>query len=205
VNNTFPSYDQVEQARATLRDLAHEHWAHHDFLTWKWSLLVFFTVVPWFIWWRIADNKRLHELLLYGGFVAIGTVIVDNIGTELLRWGFPDKLLQMVPPLFPADITLVPVFMMIGYQIARTWRSFVLVNIVLGVFMAYVGEPLFVWLDFYSVPYRGSPSGMGLGNKPIRMTPSKGSTAWTFPSILGWLFKIGCNIYQSVRFFSNFK
>lgn len=152
MNNTkFPSYEQVQQARSQLRDLAYQHWFHDDFLTRRWWLLVFFSVVPWFIWWRIADKKRLHELLLYGTFIVLCTIALDNIGTELIWWEYPDKILQMVPAMIPSDITFVPTFMMIGYQLARTWRFFIVVNVTLGLFMAFVGEPFFIWLDFYKL------------------------------------------------------
>lgn len=112
---------------------------------------VILSIVPWIIWWKIADKRRLHELFVYGAVVAICAISLDNVGTDLLWWEYPDKLFQVVRPLFPADITLVPIFMMIGYQFTHTWRSFILVNVILDGFMAYVGEPLIISLDFYQL------------------------------------------------------
>ncbi|MGF7030680.1 hypothetical protein J2T17_001585 [Paenibacillus mucilaginosus] len=66
--------------------------------------------------------------------------------------GYPDKLLHITPPLLPADLVLVPVFSMIIYQLfSGMWVPFVLANLALGLFMAYVCEPLFILLNFYEL------------------------------------------------------
>jgi len=148
---TFPSFDEVQKVRGKLLKIAYEHWVHDDFLTWKWWLLIVLSIVPWLVWIKIIDRERVHEILLYGFFIAICAIALDNIGTDLLWWGYPDKLLPMIPPLFPADWTLVPVILMVVYQFFHTWRSFIVANLVLGAFLAYLAEPVFIWLDFYQL------------------------------------------------------
>jgi hypothetical protein len=151
MSKPFANYNDVQEIREKLKETSYEHWIHDDVFTWKWWLLLSLTIVPWFIWWRVVDKKGLNEILLYGAFIAISAIILDNIGTDLLWWGYPTKLFQMVPPLFPADITLVPCLMMLVYQWTKTWKSFLLSNFILSLFMAYIGESLFIWLDLYEL------------------------------------------------------
>src|SRR5206468_11013501 len=113
--------------------------------------LLFLTIVPWLIWWRVADKKNFNEILLYGLIIGILSIILDNIGTDLLWWEYPDKLFQMIPPLFPADLTLVPCLMMLVYQWTKSWKSFLFLNFILSLFMSYVGETLFIWLNLYKL------------------------------------------------------
>ena len=146
----YPPYEEVLRARQLLSDVSYQHWLHDEFLTWKWWLLLALTVLPYFVWWRIADKRRLHELLLYGLLMGMLAVITDDIGTQLLWWSYPDKLLQMVPPLFPADIVLVPVaFMTLSQYVSGPFWRFLVANALLGALLAYVGEPIFIALEFY--------------------------------------------------------
>ncbi|WP_144854837.1 CBO0543 family protein [Paenibacillus cremeus] len=124
MENSYPSYDDLQQAREQLRQLSYQHWIHHDLLTWRWWLLLTLTIVPWIIWWRVANKSRRQETLLYGALIAIFAISLDDVGTHLLWWGYPDKLFQSIPPLIPADLTLVPVFMMLVYQLLQDWKLF---------------------------------------------------------------------------------
>lgn len=152
MNKPHPTYDQVQQVRSQLETVNMQYWLHNNFLSWRWWLLtVVFILLPYLIWWKISDKKRRGELLLYGFFAAICAVIVDEFGTTALWWGYPHKFLPMIPSLFPADVVLVPVFLMIVYQITYSWRSFLIGNVVMGLLMAFVGEPLFIWLGYYQL------------------------------------------------------
>jgi hypothetical protein len=66
-------------------------------------------------------------------------------------WEYPDKLFQMIPPLLPAALTLVPCSMMLIYQWSKSWKSFLIFNFLLSLFATYVREPIFIWLDFYEL------------------------------------------------------
>ncbi|NHM32056.1 hypothetical protein [Neobacillus terrae] len=108
MSKLLPTYRDIQQLRGKLRDISYEHWLHNDLFTWRWWLLLLLTIVPWIIWWRLVDKKRVAEILLYGTLIAILAILLDNIGTDLIWWGYPTKLFQMFPPLVPADITVVP-------------------------------------------------------------------------------------------------
>ncbi len=147
----YPSLEEVKKAREKLTELSFQHWYHDDFLTWKWWLLLTLSVLPWYLWWKIVDRERAVEILLYGGLFSGASILLDNIGTELMWWSYPDKLFQMVPPLIPADFTLVPTCMMVIYQLCGTFRAFALVHILFSLFTAFVAEPIFIWLKLYEL------------------------------------------------------
>ncbi|WP_248924630.1 CBO0543 family protein [Paenibacillus hamazuiensis] len=149
MSKSYPSFDDVMKAREQLTELSYQHWLHDDFLSWKWWLQLALSVIPWFIWWKISDKKRIHEILLYGLLTGIMAITLDNIGTDLIWWSYPDKLFQMIPPMFPADYTLVPCSLMVVYQLTATWRTFLFANVILAAFNTLVGETLFIKLGFY--------------------------------------------------------
>lgn len=147
----YPSFEDVQKARQHLRNVAQEHWIHDDLFTWKWWFLLVLSFIPWYFWWKFADKKRLTEILLYGMLIALFCIILDNIGTDELWWDYPDKLYRMFPPLIPADISLVPCLMMVVYQISASWKDFLVKNFILSLLMAYLGENLFILLNFYEL------------------------------------------------------
>ncbi|GAB1804301.1 hypothetical protein ACTOTI_18435 [Priestia megaterium] len=55
-------------------------------------------------------------------FIGIVSSILDVIGADILLWGYPIKLFFMVPPLFPADLTIIPVVFSLAYHYGKTWR-----------------------------------------------------------------------------------
>lgn len=149
MTSPYPSIEQVQEARVELRDLAYQHWIHDDFLTWRWWLLLALTILPWLIWWLIIDKNRLRETLLFGMLMSVISISMDNIGTDLVFWEYPDKLFQMVPPLFPADLSLIPTSMMLCYQWGETWWRFITIVVVFAFFVSFAGEQIFQWLHFY--------------------------------------------------------
>ncbi|TCN19759.1 hypothetical protein EV146_11664 [Mesobacillus foraminis] len=151
MNSSFPSFEDVQKARVKFNDIAYKHWVHDDLFTWKWYLLLVLSILPWIVWWIVVDKKRLNEIVLYGSLITIGTYTLDNIGTDLIWWEYPTKLFQMIPPLLPADLSLIPCSMMLIYQWSKNWRSFLLFNFLLSLFCTYIGEPLFIWLDYYEL------------------------------------------------------
>ncbi|WP_139490212.1 CBO0543 family protein [Brevibacillus dissolubilis] len=149
MNQGYPSYEQVQQTKEILQNIAYQHWISDEFLSWKWWLLLVLAIVPWFIWWKLVDKKRLPQILIYGMLLAMMAIVLDSIGTELLWWSYPDKLIQTMPPLLPADLTLVPTLFMLVYSFFPTGRGYFNGMLGMSLFSAFVGEPLFIWLDFY--------------------------------------------------------
>lgn len=45
--------------------------------------------------------------------------ILDVIGIDILLRGYPIKLFFMIPPLFPADLTVIPVAFSLAYHYGK--------------------------------------------------------------------------------------
>jgi hypothetical protein len=144
-----PSLEQILELGRVLRDARLQYWLNHTFLTWEWWVLVALTLIPWLIWWRFVDKKRVQEILLYGFSIALCTLVIDIIGSNLQWWYYPHEIFKVMPPLVPVDLTVVPVSMMVVYQYSRTWRSFLINNTIFAFIATYIGESFFIWLGAY--------------------------------------------------------
>jgi hypothetical protein len=140
----IPSFEDVKKARETLKDVAFRHWVQDDLFTWKWWLLLAATIIPWILWIKFHDKKKTFEILSYGLIWSVLSSLFDVIGGELIFWGYPDKLLPMVPPLFPADITVIPVIFMFIYQFSKSFYSYFIFSVLGSALFSYVLEPLFI-------------------------------------------------------------
>lgn len=140
----YPSYEDVKKARETLKDVSTSHWLHDDLFSWKWWLLLVAAIVPWIIWLKVRDKDRTFEIFSYGLTWAMFACLFDVIGGEMILWGYPDKVLPMVPPLFPADVTVIPISYMFVYQYTKTFKSYFVFSLIVSAIFAYVIEPLFI-------------------------------------------------------------
>ncbi|MFL6555613.1 MAG: CBO0543 family protein, partial [Bacillus sp. (in: firmicutes)] len=120
----IPSFDDIQDARRILSNLSVNHWKQDDLFSPSWWFLLAATIFPYIIWWRVVDKSRYFEIFSFGLISACFSVVLDVIGVDLLWWGYPDKLFSMIPPLFPADMVVIPVTLMIIYQFNKSWTSF---------------------------------------------------------------------------------
>ncbi|MBT2690172.1 hypothetical protein J7I93_18545 [Bacillus sp. ISL-47] len=147
----FPSYEEVQKVRETLRDVSFEHWVQDDLWSFNWWLLVAATVLPFVIWWRLVDKERFFELLAFGLICGMIACFLDVMGVDLLLWGYPDKLFHFIPPLMPADFVVIPVSGMLIYQYFSTWKSFGIASAILSAIFAYIIELLFSLLHMFEL------------------------------------------------------
>ncbi|MFD2614921.1 CBO0543 family protein [Paenibacillus gansuensis] len=145
----YPTYDDVLQARERLRDVSASHWYHEDLGSWQWWFLLLVSIVPWIVWRRYRDRNRSYEILSYGFLWASLATSFDVIGGELLLWGYPDKLLPMVPPMFPADLTVIPVLYMWMYKWASTARKYFIGTLALAFLFSFIIEPVFIFFHMF--------------------------------------------------------
>lgn len=82
----------------------------------------------------------------------IMSVFLDNVGTAFLWWSYPIKLVPVAAPCFTPDSILVPIVFMITYPyFSSTWKQFTISNLTIGIFLAFVAEPIFTWLRYYQL------------------------------------------------------
>lgn len=145
----YPSFEDIHKARETLRDLFLSHWLHDEMFSWRWWLNLILTLVPWFVWWQFVDKKRIFELLTFGFFIAIISGLLDAAGVNFVVWEYKVRLLPMVPPLFPMDITILPVSYMLIYQYCKRWKTYMLGLALMSAAFAFIFEPLLVMMKIY--------------------------------------------------------
>ncbi|WP_226669524.1 CBO0543 family protein [Metabacillus litoralis] len=144
-----PSFDDIQRLSDELNHQGYLHWFQDDLFAFNWWLLLSATVLPYFIWWRIVDKNRLIEISALGLFSAISASFFDLIGTTLGLWGYPDKLIPVLPPLLPADLVVIPICSMIIYQYSHNLFSYLWRYVILSLFLAYVIEVAFSDLGMY--------------------------------------------------------
>ncbi|MFT8323474.1 MAG: CBO0543 family protein [Bacillus sp. (in: firmicutes)] len=146
-----PTYLEINQEKSKLLKLIYSHWINHDLFSLNWWILICATIFPYFIWWRFVKKDRFFEIFCYGLLCSCFSIILDVIGTEMMLWGYPDKLVPWIPPLLPADFVIIPITAMIVYQRFETWKSFLLANFCWAILFSYIIEPFFVKLGMFAL------------------------------------------------------
>ena len=144
-------HKQLLQTRKLSSDLSLEHWLKEEFNTWGWWLSVTLTILPWIIWWKFVDKKRIFEILTYGLFIIFAATLSDVIGSELVLWNYPTRLLPIVPRLLPFDFTIAPFIFMSLYQYYPKWKSFIIASIITSLVLSFIIEPLLVTINLYEL------------------------------------------------------
>ncbi|WP_185766666.1 CBO0543 family protein [Niallia circulans] len=139
----------IMEAKKLLVELTIDHWLYHDLFSIQWWILVSATIIPYFIWWKLVNKKRFYEIFTYGLLCGCFSIVLDIIGTEMLLWSYPDKLLPWIPPLIPADLVMIPITAMLVYQYTNKWQTFIIGTILWAALFSYIFEPLFVEWDMF--------------------------------------------------------
>ncbi len=126
-----------------------ENWLGKDLGSWRWWVLVALIIVPWFVWYKLADKKRLVELVMFGLIVMVFTITLDELGFSLSLWSYPVDVIWIFPRLTSVDYTAVPIIFMLLYQYFSTWKSFFWALVALSTLFSFVLEPSIVYFEFY--------------------------------------------------------
>lgn len=132
-----------------IREVRNHHWLTDVVFTFNWWFLLILTIVPWVLWWKLVDKKRVVEILLCGGLISIYAVLLDDAGSYFLLWIYKYQLLPISPRLNPIDLAVMPVTFMIVYQYFKSWKSFFIAQLILAFGAAFLAEPLFKKMDIY--------------------------------------------------------
>ncbi|MBM7571195.1 CBO0543 family protein [Aquibacillus albus] len=149
-----PSKEYKEELNQIIDLNNHAHnlkldvWKEHVVFTGHWWIGVILTIVPWILWIFFRKKESTNRLLFVGFFVMILSIILDFLGTKLGLWYYYYDLIPFIPAFMPWDITLIPlsVMFLIEYrpQINPIIKAFIF-----SVVIAFVVEPLFVWISLY--------------------------------------------------------
>jgi len=157
----IPSDEQIAQMTKDLTEARIANWLSNDLLTRQWWFILALLIVPWIIFYYMADRKKLPSLWLYGTFLFIVVFSLDLIGYEIGLWAYPYKLAPFGPLIAYVDASPLPVVYMLEYQYYPKWRDFIFVSIVTALMFSFVFEPileaiglyvLISWKFYYGLP-----------------------------------------------------
>lgn len=149
MNGTYPSYEEIRSVNHQLQEMRRSYWLHHDLFTFQWWLLLFALIIPWLIWWKFVDKKRIDHILLFGAILMIVVMMLDDFGMEMHLWSYPYQLIQILSRLIAVDQGIIIVAHMFLYQYFPQWKKFIIANVIMATTFTFIFEPLTVWLDIY--------------------------------------------------------
>ncbi|SDC93444.1 hypothetical protein SAMN02799630_01773 [Paenibacillus sp. UNCCL117] len=143
--------EEIERVHKNLTDLRQEYWLHYDLFSYQWWLLLTVFVISWVVWWRLVDKHRLKEVASFGVSMSYLIYILDHVGYELNLWLYPHKFMRILPEAFILDLGILPILHMLVFQYFREWKSFIIANTLLAAVLAFICEPISVWLGIYKM------------------------------------------------------
>jgi hypothetical protein len=143
------SAQQIFRAHEAFSKLRKEVWLVDIFGTWQWWLLMAILILPWVLWWKLVDRKRFTEICLFGMFVLATASWMDELGTDLLLWYYPYKIIPWYPQLVPTNYTVLPITYMLIYQYTPKWSSYVIAMSVMAALYSWGAEPALEFMGIY--------------------------------------------------------
>ncbi|WP_188206964.1 CBO0543 family protein [Alkalibacillus aidingensis] len=145
-----PTWEDITNIREELFQTYLQYWVDNEVfsLNW-WVLLTLLFAIP-IIWWVLADKRRIFELLAYGLLVSALATFFDSLFMSMVLFGHKTRLIPILPPLLPY-LTMIPFLYMLIYQWFTTLKSLTISTIFLALILAYVAEPILVWMDIYNL------------------------------------------------------
>lgn len=141
--------EEIIHLHKELTELRQKFWLHYNLFTLQWWLLLALLIIPWVIWWRLVDKKRLKEILLYGVSMSFLVFLLDHIGYELNLWVYPYKPFPILPESLAFDLGILPVLHMLLFQYYTRWRPYIIANILMATVFVFLCEPISVWIGLY--------------------------------------------------------
>lgn len=113
----------------------------------RWWGVLIFLVVFYVIWIKWLDKSRAFEIILFGSFVAVQSVMVDIAGFSMGLWQHNTRLLPVVPGVFPIDFTVVPILLMFAHQYGAAWSTYLIWSFLAALLFSFVISPAFQFFD----------------------------------------------------------
>ncbi|MCA1056812.1 hypothetical protein LCM10_17755 [Rossellomorea aquimaris] len=142
-------YDFVHKELMKSTKLNIDYWLEHNFLTFKWWLIIALIIIFWLIFFKLVNRKQLPKVLFLGLTWILVASNLDGLGFELGWWGYPTELFPIYPKAYLFDYGLIPVTYMLLYLYFPKGKAFFVANVVLAGGASFISEPLFRWLDYY--------------------------------------------------------
>jgi hypothetical protein len=138
--------DIIHQIRVELWSYQFAEW-RMNLLSVRWWFVIASITISYAIWWKYVDKRRLTQILLFGSFIAVFRVIMDDIGASAALWVYSVKPIPVGHALFLNDLTVVPLGFMLVYQYCQSWKKFFLWIIIAESGYSFVLLPVLVKFD----------------------------------------------------------
>lgn len=142
---------EIVQMQSVFNDMITKQWLQDVVFTWQWWILVFLMIVPWFLWLQLVDRRRLTAICLFGALVLVTVSWMDHLGTDLILWHYPYKLIPLYTQFVSINYGVLPVAFMLIYQYFLTWRSYIKAILILSIVFSFVAEPALSYLGMYQL------------------------------------------------------
>lgn len=138
--------DLIHQLRFELWSYQFMEWKMNLFTT-RWWFSAITIVIAYAIWWKYVDKRRLTQILLFGSFIAVFRIIMDDVGASLALWVYSVKLIPLGHALFLNDLTIGPLAFMLVYQYCQSWKKFLLWTVIVEGGYSFVFLPILTHFD----------------------------------------------------------
>lgn len=78
--------------------------------------LVILLIVPWTVWWKLVDRKRIAEIFSFGILITVVSSFLNLSGLHLGLWSYPYRLLPYSPKIYVLSYAVLPVTFMLMFQ-----------------------------------------------------------------------------------------
>jgi hypothetical protein len=147
--------DEISKANEVLSKLMTQRWFSQELFTIKWWGLAGYLVLSYVLCFKLLDKKRLVELLLYGSLASVFSVVLDIFLENRNLFLYKARLLPMIPSIFIYDITALPLYYMVLYQHAATWKKYLCIE----TFLSFISPPKsqFISIQVFDCKFTCSP------------------------------------------------
>lgn len=142
------SIEMVSQANQTLRDLMMTKWLTEELFSLRWWGLLGFLGFSYILCFKLMDKTRLTETILYGSLVSVFCVVLDVIVSNANLFVYRVNLFPMIPSIFIYDITALPLYYMLIYQHATSWKAYSIWMTLVSAAMGFIFTPLLIKLGY---------------------------------------------------------
>jgi hypothetical protein len=138
--------EMISQINSTLHNLVMTKWLTEELFSIRWWGTLGFVIFSYILCFSLLDKTRFVRILLFGSLISVFSVVIDLIGTNFNLWVYRSRLFPITPSIFIYDITALPLYYMLMYQYATSWKSYAAWNIMASAAMGFIFTPLMVTL-----------------------------------------------------------
>lgn len=141
-------------------DLLFNYFHDQNIWSWKWTLVLGLTFLPWIITFKITHKDKRKQYIISALLIMLIASFLDIVGLSYDLWRYYVTVIPVIGGFFPWNFSVLPALFIITYEIFPK-QSIILKGFVVSLMFAYIGEPIAdyltltlhdPWKHSYSVP-----------------------------------------------------